>query len=428
MNCTLIAFILGFMPQDKAVQPPLIDAIRHHDIPKATGLLKAGADPNTREILTSKPSVTEGIEGGKTSPGDTALTIAIALESPALVKLLLDFKADPNARNPYLWTALMTACQRQDLDIVKLLLKSGAKPNLRNDFGDTAIIFAANVDRFKIVEALIKAGADMNGGTGQSALIIAAQCSSKESVKLLLKLGADPNFHRPGYLTPLEYAETQGFRDEVTSMIKRAGGKGRPKAEILKANEKASAKWDKQFEADKKARAEKNKAFAILLPADTDLISAAFLDMLRYKGDDFELSRSVPTDGLVLFNASAGPVSEYTEGQINSELDERKAVDIDLAMRIDLMRRNASEISLTDCKFSDPKIVLVDPKKFDRRFTSRDRRNWIMIMLPGYSADGNRAVLRFAFGPTSHGAAGTYYLVKRNGKWTVGWRKFAHYV
>ena len=427
MNCLSIALLLGISHQDKAPQPPLIVAIQHHDIAKATALLKAGADPNTHEILTSKPSASEGIEGGKTSLGNSALGVAIDRQSPALVKLLLDFKADPNGRDSYQWTPLMAACQRNDVSIVKLLLKRGAKPNLRNQYGDTAIIFAANVDRAKMVEELVKAGADMNGGTGQSALIIAAQCSSKESVKLLLKLGADPNFHRPSYMTPLEYAMTQGFSDEVTAMIKKAGGKGRSRDQILKEQAVESKKWDKQFEEEKKAREAKNGAYAKILPADSELISAAILDLIQYKGSDFELSASISKDGLILYDTSVGGANEYTESQMNGELDERKAGDIDLAMRTDLMRRNSKEVSFKEFQFSDSRIVLADGKKDSQQTRLFDRKSWVALMLPGYSSDGNRGVLRFWFGPTPHGAAGTLYLNKKDGKWAVVWREFAHY-
>lgn len=46
---------------------------------------------------------------------------------------------------------------------------------------------------------------------------------------------------------------------------------------------------------------------------------------------------------------------------------------------------------------------------------------------PGYSAHGGRAVMRFGFGPTPHGATGTVLLRKRDGVWRVEWRSFSFY-
>lgn len=433
MNALIFAVCL-LLPglQDRAAQPPLIQAIRKGDIAAVTRLLKAGANPNVHEIVTSPPSASEGKAGGEKSEGETALSSAVDKQSLPMVRLLLDHKADPNGRSPYDWTPLMTACQRNNVDIVKLLLKRGAKPNLRNVHGDTAIIFAANVDRVQMVDELIKAGADMNGGTGQSALIIAAMCGSKESVKLLLKKGADPNFHRPGYWTPLEYATTQ-YDDDIVRMLKKAGAKGRSKAELERESASETKKWQRQAAAEQKAREAQNAQFAKLLPEDAAVLDAAIDDMSRYKGDDFELTIFSKEQNMILLDQTAGAAGDYTESQLTSELDERKAGDLDLAMRRDLLRRNVKPVSLAGLKFSSSRIVLRKRSSFDQSlldfsFERLKARGWVDVFLPGYSQDGSKAVLRFWFGPTPHGAAGTYVLVKKDGHWTVVWRRFAHYV
>jgi hypothetical protein len=36
--------------------------------------------------------------------------------------------------------------------------------------------------------------------------------------------------------------------------------------------------------------------------------------------------------------------------------------------------------------------------------------------------------MRFRFGPSSHGAAGTYFLTKQDDTWQVEWRRFAFYL
>ena len=52
----------------------------------------------------------------------------------------------------------------------------------------------------------------------------------------------------------------------------------------------------------------------------------------------------------------------------------------------------------------------------------------VQIWLPGFTADGGHAVLRFVFGPTPHGATATYLLRRQgDGSWVVVWRKLTYY-
>jgi len=54
---------------------------------------------------------------------------------------------------------------------------------------------------------------------------------------------------------------------------------------------------------------------------------------------------------------------------------------------------------------------------------------WVNFWLPGYSKDGTRAVVRFWFGETPHGAIGTYLLIKtKTGHWRVAGSTFSYYL
>ncbi len=412
--------------QSAPQQPPLIVTIQAHDIAGARSLLQAGADPNAREFVVSKPSVSDGVVGGRVSEGSTALDLAVERQSTALVRLLLSYKADPNAHEQYGWTALMTACQRNNEHVVKLLLEHGANPNAQNENGDTAIIFAANVDRVEIVADLIKARADMNGGSGITALMISAQCGSNKSIKFLLESGANPNFRRAGWPTALEFA-TQSYDSETYSILRKAGAKGKSKRQL----EKEEAARSNVYKAKSDALAAKNVAFAKASLEDSALIEAAVADMAIFKGD-IEFSTSGEKN-VVLYDSTIGGANDQTEAQINGEVDSAEAADLDLAMRRDLLRRNCQEVSLSTLKFTSPLILLMDGAKAKTSFFGRcgvaaKAKGWVKVMLPGYSDDGTRAVLRFFDGPSPHGAAGTYFLAKKDGVWKVKWRKFAHYV
>ena len=423
----LAALLLAPVSQDMAVQRPLIVAIKSRDVAAVARLLKAGANPNAREILTSKPNFSDGIKGGRTFLGDTAITLAIDQKSLKIVKLLLDHGVDPNGRGDYGYTPLMLA---DTYEIVALLLKKGAKPNLRNENGDTAITFAANVNRVKIVNLLIKYGADMNGGTGESALVIASMSGAKETVRLLLKHGADPNFHRKPFLPPLEYARRDGD-DEIAEMLVRAGGKGRSAAVIQHEEKEAFRKATLHYE--KKAR-DKQKAqigTEKLTAEDVSVIDKVLFDILSYKGWEVRSPDNLKAPNIIIFD-STSTSSEGTESEMNTELTERQANDIDLHMRQDLLKRNISTLSISGTKFS-PHILLkkTEVPSFGDPFKIVEEahaRCWVEVMLPGYSADGSKAIIRLIYGPTAHGARGTYLLAKRNGKWIVVWRVFRQYV
>jgi hypothetical protein len=49
---------------------------------------------------------------------------------------------------------------------------------------------------------------------------------------------------------------------------------------------------------------------------------------------------------------------------------------------------------------------------------------WIVPLLPGYSPDKNTAVIRFTFGPSVHGAMGTYLFKRAARGWAIVWRDF----
>ena len=123
----------------------------------------------------------------------------------------------------------------------------------------------------------------------------------------------------------------------------------------------------------------------------------------------------------------------FGDGQMNSELTVQQANEVTIEMREQLLARNGGPVSLSEIKPRSARILVVPESKAVSQFgfltnRSSDARAWVQIQLPGYSNSRDRAVLRFNFGPTPHGAAATYFLVKQNGMWKVRWRAFAFYV
>ena len=117
-----------------------------------TRLLRAGHDPNARNDI-----------------GQTPLIAAASLDSVAaygLVKALLDFGADPDAVNDSGSSPLHRAVSAGNLAVVNLLLERGADPNAEKaGAGVTPLLTAYVQGRFGIVETLKEAGASAPEGS-----------------------------------------------------------------------------------------------------------------------------------------------------------------------------------------------------------------------------------------------------------------------
>ena len=213
-------------------------------------LLAAGADPNL-----------------KSGSGATALIIAAAQGSTAIVRALLAANADVNLahdRDKVCHTPLITAIEKGQAAIVQLLLEVGADylvPNgkgilpidlanskglnnvvasLREQGADTdtltatttALIGAARTGDLEAVRQAIAAGAALDGDDrdfpkgGLTALMYAAQAGHSEILEVLIAAGADVNCHDarqlPWHKTALMYA-AEGKQLEAVRLLLQAG-------------------------------------------------------------------------------------------------------------------------------------------------------------------------------------------------------------
>jgi hypothetical protein len=89
----------------------------------------------------------------------------------------------------------------------------------------------------------------------------------------------------------------------------------------------------------------------------------------------------------------------------------------------DSFDRNPPKVrfSLVDYRPSNPSILVRDLKD-NYRWSFHELNvgmGWVEVLLPGYSKDGQTALLRFGFGPTAHGAEGYYLLKKAKGHWEI---------
>lgn len=106
----------------------------------------------------------------------------------AVARDLVIAGADPNARTPRGWTALMSAAYNGQADTVKLLIEKGADVNAQAR-GYSVLSAAVFSGKPEIVRMLLKAGADPNAGASKP-LGAARSINNEAMIRLLTDAGA----------------------------------------------------------------------------------------------------------------------------------------------------------------------------------------------------------------------------------------------
>lgn len=215
--------------RDSRKMTPLHRAANMGDITAATLLLEAGADPNMTDEVGATPLhrtisnvqydcarilLDAGAElDAKDRDGNTPLHWAIrSARSGLIVNLLLDAGADVTVRNELDQTPLHFAMQSSAENYISSLLNRGADPNARDLSGWTPLHFAAQSyyrPTDQMLTALIKAGADVNSReeSGETALhILARQDFDPAMMNALVESGADVDAADSLGNTPLHLA------------------------------------------------------------------------------------------------------------------------------------------------------------------------------------------------------------------------------
>jgi len=142
--------------------------------------------------------------------GSTPFKLAIISNNYLVVEYFLQNGQDPNDYRGGGVTPLMSAAANGDIELLKLLLRYGADPDYPAPGGNTALMSAtSHTEIFKILLDH-KANINARDGYGRTVLIWAAYHGTEEVVTLLCKMGADPEIKDKGGNTALSAAKKKG--------------------------------------------------------------------------------------------------------------------------------------------------------------------------------------------------------------------------
>jgi len=144
---------------------------------------------------------------------------AVALDSPQMVKGLLERGFDPNTLDPKGQSALFLAMREDSPKVAAALLAHpGIRDDQANSVGETPLMMAALKGRLEWAQRLVDRGARVDKD-GWTPLHYAATGPEPRVVSLLLERGARPDPLAPSGATPLMLAARQGAIDAVPLLL-----------------------------------------------------------------------------------------------------------------------------------------------------------------------------------------------------------------
>ena len=182
----------------------MIRAIKQDNASRVTSLLRAGADPNTRDP--------RGVPGLYMALQEGSLEAARALiAAPRL---------DPNLRTPTDETALMMAALKGQVEIAQALITKGAQVNKP---GWAPLHYAASGGGPEMIRLLLRQRAEVDARSPNEStpLMMAARYGTVESVQMLLRAGADPRARNQLGMDALDFA-VSGERPDAIELLTQA--------------------------------------------------------------------------------------------------------------------------------------------------------------------------------------------------------------
>lgn len=169
-------------------------------------LLECGLNPNAVDNL-----------------GISVLILAAQRGHKDVVKMLLDFKANPNYAIPDDGnTALLWALWTEHVECARVLVEGGADIHAKNHKGESVFMGAAQNGYLELIDKIIAEGEDVNeqSDSGTTPLMEASYYGQPEAAKKLLQNGANPNLQDNWGFTALMHASEFGRYNIVSLLVK----------------------------------------------------------------------------------------------------------------------------------------------------------------------------------------------------------------
>lgn len=195
---------------ENMVQKDLIDLVKKNDVGAVKASLAHGANVNIKD-----------------KRGRSLLLMATIDKQDEMVKLLVSYKADVNAQDNQLDSPFLYAGASGQTELVKLFLENGARFDIFNRYNGTALIPACERGFVETVKVLVKTKdfpvnhVNRLGWTALMEAVILGNGTQKyqEIVQLLKDNGADISIPDHHGKTPLQHAESLGFK-EIATILK----------------------------------------------------------------------------------------------------------------------------------------------------------------------------------------------------------------
>ena len=178
---------------------------------------KAGDLALVRSLIEADPAAVR-----QSGPdGSTALHWAVNQNHLEVVGVLLDAKADAQARNRYGFGPIALAAMNGNADVLTLLIRAGADPRATVPGGEPAIMTAGRTGDPDAIRVLLAAGADPNlpNEAGQTALMWAAAANNPDAITALVDGDADLAAKTPKGLDALLFAARAGRRAATEALL-----------------------------------------------------------------------------------------------------------------------------------------------------------------------------------------------------------------
>ncbi|WP_228522756.1 quinoprotein dehydrogenase-associated putative ABC transporter substrate-binding protein [Methylophilus sp. 14] len=197
--------------RDQDGQTPLMTAVKSGDLSIINGLLAYQANPNLQDhdgwtaamygVRSNEPKIFRLLGKFKADfnkinkDGLTALALAVIDNKANAAVAMLDNQANPDvAMGEAKYNAMMLAVKKGNLQLVQTLLQYKANPNAKNAAGLTPLMIAAFDNQEMIATLLLKSGAnpDLKDVDGKTALNLATENQAEKTQAVLTNIHSIP--------------------------------------------------------------------------------------------------------------------------------------------------------------------------------------------------------------------------------------------